>query len=329
MNRLLLLLHPTLSGLFLQSLSQQTMQGLKDAVRKSPLNIRKHGGKYSLIGHEQKDPFAEGITFNCYFVGSTQVKNKFDHPDTRAAIKEIWTHTSNSKSLKRMSIRVKADSIRIKDLATKTVVDELPIYRVSYCGTTSDMPNLFYYIHRDKEEPKRLTAELFRMESHEKVKALILTVQKAFNIAYKVWQAKKRQQEKKAAISGADSKSAGSQVAGATSSGGESPQLPRQAELVKVDDSQPRRSSDGNLKVPKPLLHPSIAKIKMTNEVTGSMHELHLTDDFDDEFTELAQARSHPDLLDTSLPEAKPNNYRLDAVKDQFDPGSVDNLLDL
>ncbi|XP_065889686.1 low density lipoprotein receptor adapter protein 1-like [Dysidea avara] len=301
------------------------MQGLKDAVRKSPLNIRKHGGKYSLIGSEQKDPFTEGITFNCQFVGSTQVKNKFDHPDTRAAIKEIWTHTSNSKSLKRMTIRVKADSLRVKDIATKTVIDELPIYRVSYCGTTSDMPNLFYYIHRDKEEPKRLTAELFRMESHEKVKALILTVQKAFNIAYKVWQAKKRQQEKKTAISGTDKPSI--QVSGATG-GSASPQLPKHADLVKLDD-QPRRNSDGELKIPKPLLHPSIAKIKMTNEVTGSMHELHLTDDFDDEFTQLAQARSHPDLLDTSMPEAKPNNYRLDAVKDQFDPGSIDNLLDL
>jgi len=306
------------------------MQGLKDAVRKSPLNIRKHGGKYSLIGSEQKDPFAEGITFNCLFVGSTQVKNKFDHPDTRAAIKEIWTHTSNSKSLKRMSIRVKADSLRVKDIATKTVVDELPIYRVSYCGTTSDMPNLFYYIHRDKEEPKRLTAQLFKMESHEKVKALILTVQKAFNIAYKVWQAKKRQQDKKAAISGGDKPSPTDtpsiKVSGAT--GSASPQPSRRAELVKLDD-QPRRNSDGELKIAKPLLHPSIAKIKMTNEVTGSMHELHLTDDFDDEFTQLAAARSHPDLLDTSMPEAKPNNYRLDAVKDQFDPGSVDNLLDL
>jgi len=301
------------------------MQGLKDAVRKSPLNIRKHGGKYSLIGSEQKDPFAEGITFNCQFVGSTQVKNKFDHPDTRAAIKEIWTHTSNSKSLKRMSIRVKADSLRVKDIATKTVVDELPIYRVSYCGTTSDMPTLFYYIHRDKEEPKRLTAQLFKMESHEKVKALILTVQKAFNIAYKVWQAKKRQQDKKAAISGA-SVTGTTDKPGIKVSGSESPQPPRRAELVKLDD-QPRRNSDGA--VAKPLLHPSIAKIKMTNEVTGSMHELHLTDDFDDEFTQLAAARSNPDLLDTSMPEAKPNNYRLDAVKDQFDPGSVDNLLDL
>lgn len=302
------------------------MQGLKEAVRRSPLNVRKHGGKYSLVTAEEKDPFVEGINFHCQFVGSTVVQNKFDHPDTRAAIKDIWDHTSHSKSLKKMVIKVKAESIRIKDLGTKSIVDDLPMYRISYCGTTSDMPNLFYFIHRDGEDSKRLTAEIFKLESHQKVKALILTVQKAFNIAFKVWQTKKRQQEKK--------QSKGSplvtrKVAGAEAFGG-SPKLPRkQTDLLKVEAlDRTRSSSEGNIAA-LPLVHPSVAKIKTTNEVTGSMHELTLTDDFDDEFTQLAAVRSQPDLLPTSIEDAKPQSYQLEAVKSQFDPGSVDNLVDL
>ena len=202
------------------------------------------------------------------------------------------------------------------------------MYRVSYCGTTSDMPNLFYFIHRDGEDPKRLTAQMFKLESHQKVKALILTVQKAFNIAYKVWQTKKRQHEKKSAKGSplVTKKLAGAEVVG----GSPQPQRKKQtADLLKIDALDRQRSgSEGNIPA-LPLIHPSVAKIKMTNEVTGSMHELNLTDDFDDEFTQLAEARSHPDLLSTSIEDAKPNSYRLDAVKSQFDPGSVDNLVDL
>ena len=301
------------------------MQGLKDAVRRSPLNVRKHGAKYSLVTAEEKDPFVEGINFQCNFVGSTVVKNKFDHPDTRAAIKEIWDHTSHSKSLKKMTIKVKAESIRIKDVSTKSIVDDLPMYRISYCGTTSDMPNLFYFIHRDGEDSKRLTAEIFKLESHQKVRALILTVQKAFNIAFKVWQTKKRQQDKKQAKG---SPLVTRRIADATT-GGESPKLPRR-DMLKVDAAldRARSSSEGNIPA-LPLVHPSVAKIKTTNEVTGSMHELTLTDDFDDEFTELAAVRSHPDLLPTSIEDAKPHAYQLEAVKGQFDPGSMDNLVDL
>ena len=309
------------------------MQGIKEAVKRSPLNIRKHGGKYSLVTAEEKDPFVEGINFNCQFVGSTLVQNKFDHPDTRAALKQIWDRTSFSKSLKKMVIKVKAESLRIKDIATKSIVDDIPMYRISYCGTTSDMPNLFYFIHRDGEDSKRLTAELFKLESHQKVKALILTVQKAFNIAYKVWQSKKRQKEKKAASK--ESPLVTRKVTGAAGAGlpvGGSPQIPRrQTDHLKVEALDRARSgSEGNIAA-LPLVHPSVAKIKapVTNEVTGSMHDLQLTDDFDAEFTQLAEARSQPDLLKTSIEDAKPNAYKLDAVKSEFDPGSTDNLVDI
>lgn len=303
------------------------MQGFKDAVKRSPLNVRKHGGKYSLVTAEEKDPFVEGINFNCQFVGSTLVQNKFDHPDTRAAIKEIWDRTSHSRSLKKMVIKVKAESLRIKDIGTKSIVDDIPMYRISYCGTTSDMPNLFYFIHRDGEDAKRLTAEIFKLETHQKVKVLILTVQKAFNIAYKAWQTKKRQKEKKASKG---SPLVTRKVVGAEAPIGGSPQpQKRHADLLKVDALDRTRSgSEGNI-ASLPLLHPSVAKIKTTNEVTGSMHELKLTDDFDEEFTQLAEARSHPDLLATSIEDAKPNAYKLEAVKSEFDPGSMDNLVDL
>ena len=303
------------------------MQGLKDVVRRSPLNVRKHGAKYSLVTAEEKDPFVEGINFQCSFVGSTVVQNKFDHPDTRAAIKEIWDHTSHSKSLKKMTIKVKAESIRIKDISTKSIVDDLPMCRISYCGTTSDMPNLFYFIHRDGEDSKRLTAEIFKMENHAKVRALILTIQKAFNIAFKVWQTKKRQQEKKQAKG---SPLITRKMADASAQG-DSPKLPSsRREMLKVDAAldRTRSSSEGNIPA-LPLVHPSVAKIKTTNEVTGSMHELTVTDDFDDEFSELAAARSHPDLLPTSIEDAKPQAYQLDTIKSQFDPGSMDNLVDL
>ena len=306
------------------------MQGLKDAVRKSPLNVRKHVGKYSLVTAEEKDPFVEGINFNCQFVGSTVVQNKFDHPDTRIALKEIWDRTSLSKSLKKMVIKVKAESLRIKDIGTKSIVDDIPMYRVSYCGTTSDMPNLFYFIHRDGEDPKRLTAELFKLESHQKVKALILTVQKAFNIAYKVWQSKKRQKEKK--VASKESPLVTRKVVGAELPVGGSPQIPRrQTDRLKVEALDRTRSgSEGNIAALQ-LQHPSVTKIKapVTNEVTGSMHDLQLTDDFDDEFTQLAEARSQPDLLKTSIEDAKPNAYKLDAIKSEFDPGSTDNLVDI
>ena len=191
------------------------------------------------------------------------------------------------------------------------------------------MPCLFYFIHRDSEDPKRLTAEMFKLENHAKVKALILTVQKAFNIAYKVWQSKKRQQEKKT-TKGSPLVTRKVVAAEAAIVGGSPQPTRKHTDVLKVDalDKRQRSGSEGNIAALPPI-HPSVAKIKTTNEVTGSMHELTLTDDFDDEFTQLAAARSQPDLLSTSIEDARPNAYKLDDVKNQFDQGSQDNLVDL
>ena len=61
------------------------------------------------------------------------------------------------------------------------------------------------------------------------------------------------------------------------------------------------------------------------NEVTGSTHDVTITEEFDKEFQELAATHSQPDILSTNLAE-NPESFDLDKVQQHFDTGSTDDL---
>ena len=235
------------------------------------------------------------------------------------AIKTAWTEGQRSKSLKKVEIIVKANSIRVKHAKSK-LVEDYPIFLVSYCGASSDVDTMFFFIRKPVPKvDKLLLAEIFQLSDASKVTAITLSVAKAFNIAFKAWMAEKRKRER-------DQKAEQNRV------GSESPRVQRRqiapktkepSHLVKIapgvsktsgpytppvtrkveeTEMRPKRSGSFGDTPDGAVQNPAIRRLRTKNEVTGSTHDVTITGDFDDEFEQLAETSSHPDLLDTNLP---------------------------
>ena len=235
------------------------------------------------------------------------------------AIKTSWIEGQKSKSMKKVDIIVKANSIRVKHAKSKTVQD-YPIFLVSYCGASSDVDTMFFFIRKPVPKvDKLLLAEIFQLSDSSKVTAITLSVAKAFNIAFKAWmtEKRKREREQKAEQNRVGSESPRlqrrqiapktkepSQLAKiapgiAKTSGPYTPPVTRKAEDMEM---RPKRSGSFGDTPDGAVQNPAVRRLRTKNEMTGSTHDVTITGDFDEEFEQLAETSSRPDLLDTNLP---------------------------
>lgn len=311
------------------------MAKLVEMVKNSPLIRRR---TYDVLDTENKDPFVQGIHFNAHILASIKVKSQRDCPEVQQKIKNaIESMHKTKKSPRKVTITVKSNMVRVKDIGSK-ITDDYPIYLVAYCGAHADLDDIFFFIHKTSID-KALFAEIFKMSDASKVEALTLTTAKAFNIAYKGWMSEKSKRER-VSNKGSESplvqrKGSGSLqkmapgLAAASLGGSFTPPAPRREDPVAREAARPRRGSFGDnplqsQKDSKPTL--AIIRVQAQNEVTGSTHNILLTDDFDREFQELAESRSRPDLLMTNLPSDQTDHFDLDAIKVHID--SIDDALE-
>lgn len=310
-------------------------QKLKDMVRNSPLN-RRRGGGYAVLESEKKDPFQQGISFHANYIGSVETTSKHDSPEVQQLVADAWKNSQKSRSRK-VIITVKSSGLRVKDVRT-SIKDDYPIYLVSYCGASSTIDTVFFFIHKTKLD-KVLWVEFFKFSNPEKVTAVTLTVAKAFNIAYKGWMAEKRRKDKQTSQETespiplrhqirADDGGRGSflkKIAPGVA-GSEGPYTPPAGRKTVQDDNQPvkRSGSFGDIPHESTTKNPAVVRVQAQNDVTGSTHMLTLTDDFDSEFQQISQSTVQPSLLTTSLSEQL-DQFNLQEVMKFTDQGSVDD----
>lgn len=314
------------------------MAKLVEAVRGSPLIRKRHAGGYAVLESEARDPFVQGVSFHAHFVGSAEVETKQDSPDVQTKVKEIWDEGERKKSLCKVVITVRSTSVRVRDVASK-YEDNYPIYLVSYCGAANDVNLAFYFIHKSRLD-RVLRVEVFKMATKEKLKAITLTLAKAFNIAFKAWMSEKRRKEK------AEHRNGGSPtslpkggkghlakmapgVAGNKGSGPYTPPAPR-----KTDDGPKlqRRGSLGDEPGGSGAAEganggiPAVRRLQTSNELTGSRHDILITEDYDHGFQELVDAAPHsptPEVLPTNLLE-QVDAFDLKDIKQHIDSEDPD-----
>ena len=277
---------------------------------------------------EQKDPFQQGIPFHAHYVGSVETQNKHDCPEIQRTVTNALKQTQKSRCPK-VTLTVKTTGLRVKNLRTN-IVDDYPIYLVSYCGASTAEEELFFFIHKTKID-KVLRVEIFKLSNTSKVTAITLTVAKAFNIAYKAWMAEKRRKERESSkgsesplltrrqIPGPNGKSSLLQkmAPGVTSTDG--PYTPPVGRRLPTDDLKHKRSgSFGDIPGETASKNPAVIRVQAQNEVTGSTHNLTLTEEFDVEFKEIAETSSQPDQLSTSL-RKEPDTFDLREVMKHAD----------
>ena len=305
------------------------MAKLVEMVRNSPLMRRRAGG-YQVLDSEARDPFAQGIDYSAHYLATVEVQSKQDSPEVQQKVGEACSETKRAtKSLRKVLITVKATTLHVKDIGTG-ISDEYPIFLVAYCGGHEDFDDIFFFIHKTKID-KRLYAEVFKLTDAQKVKIVTVTVAKAFNIAYKAWMTEKRQKERsnhrgtESPLTQAKHTSPGSSLAklapGVTKSAGPyTPPAPRKpAEQPEV--GRQRSGSFGDSPKKSSQKNPAVVRVIAKNEKTGSTHNVTLTDldEFDRAFQELAETRTRPDVLRTSLAVDETDHFDMEEIRAYID----------
>ena len=342
------------------------MARLLEAVRNSPLVKRRTGG-YNLVETENKDPFVHGLNFHAQFVGSCKVEQNQNTPQVQQAVKDTWVDaeaTENSKPMRKVIFTVKANYLQVKDARTKEICD-YPIYLVSYCGTCLGADILFFFIHKNKET-KVLMAEIFKLAEPAKVTSVTLACAKAFNIAYKAYMAEKRRRER-ADFRGSESPLVPRKHMGSVAKAKDVTKLVNAAALATYTPPAPRkqtspeaesghhRSSSFDETSPKklPAQNPAVSRVRTEDAVTGSSHDITVTDDFYSEFKNLAERHdrgaeedtdgcARPEeapaatttstggrpfiRLSTHLPPSTQDAFNLESIKKHVDEGSMEDL---
>ncbi|XP_065179006.1 uncharacterized protein LOC135809562 [Sycon ciliatum] len=269
-----------------------------EAIRNSPLMARKPN--YALAQEDETDPFSQGVTFYCEFMKAADLPPEAGRGDKEntAIVEDMYR---NSKApFRKYSVVVKDKSIRLKDVDSKQVIDEVPIHLISYCGSHLTLDRAFFLVYRHSQT-NRMRAQLLRAADKPKAQAMVKTVSKAFSIAFGAWKAKQNAEKQASLAANKDS--------------------PRARRKLADQKTQPSTLSTGNTTGP-------------TQEVTEKMGVITVTqpkaedEESDDEFTALAASRSQPDLLANDVG-ADPKQFNWLETKAHVDPGSTSNLLDL
>ncbi|XP_062510514.1 low density lipoprotein receptor adapter protein 1-A-like [Corticium candelabrum] len=250
------------------------------AVKNSPSLVRKKlgGKKHEKLEDDwlnSRDAVTAGVTFYVKYLGSSPVSKACGTGCTDEAVRKIIHHArARAIKLQKMSLTVSAKSIKLLDMTTQTRVDELPIYRVSYCTADENYDKVFCYISKDSENGK-LECHAFLCTKRSKAQAMCLTVAQAFNIAYENWQeAKQRRAAQKAAL--------------------------------EVEKQRMKQSQDNDKQESQPV--PNVAASGHSTDtpvdIARRFSDFNFDDEdsaFDAEFSKLAEVRSNPNVLDIGI----------------------------
>ncbi|XP_065838175.1 low density lipoprotein receptor adapter protein 1-like [Oscarella lobularis] len=250
---------------------KEALKSAAKAVRDSPAMLRRKlkGKRHAKLEDDwlnSKDAVVAGVTFYVKYLGTMTVEKAAGHGCTDDAVHRI-VHQAKSRGqkLQKMSVTVTAKSIKLIDLTTQMRIDEMPIYKISYCTADDTYEKVFCFIAKDPETG-RLQCHAFMCSKKSKAQAMCLTVAQSFNIAYEAWQdIKKRRAQQKANLE---------RLQKENESAAAQPEAPAPAAVpeVTLTDGQGRRFSNFDF----------------------DEEDAH----FDEEFTRLAEARSNPNLLE-------------------------------
>lgn len=163
------------------------------------------------------------------------------------------------------------------------------------------------------------------------------TVSKAFSIAFKSWQYKNRK------IAKDNSPHASPKLSHRDVPAKASPTLTAKMAELKPPSAAPSSvipalapppASPSQLRIQRIPTKPPVSTVSKVVHIDSPLVARAVTtsasggkgDGIEDEFSALARARSNPDLLDTN---ADDNVFDFNTVRQQADPGSQENLLDL
>lgn len=277
------------------------MDALKSAGRaliRSPSLAKQSwggGGRHRKLPEnwtDTRETLLEGMLFNLKYLGMTLVEQPKGEEMSAAAVKRIVaTAKASGKKLQKVTLKVSPRGIILTDGITNQLIENVSIYRISYCTADKMHGKVFAYIAQSQHN-ENLECHAFLCTKRKMAQAVTLTVAQAFKVAFEFWQVSKEEKEKREKAS---------QEGGDGLGGGRGNSTPSLKNLVAT----------GNLldleemaKAPLSTVSANTANVDEAPRppaLSSSSVVWELDDDLDEAFSRLAQSRTNPQVLDTGL----------------------------
>ncbi|XP_050008950.1 low density lipoprotein receptor adapter protein 1 isoform X2 [Alexandromys fortis] len=274
------------------------MDALKSAGRaliRSPSLAKQSwvGGRHRKLPEnwtDTRETLLEGMVFSLKYLGMTLVERPKGEELSAAAVKRIVaTAKASGKKLQKVTLKVSPRGIILTDSLTSQLIENVSIYRISYCTADKMHDKVFAYIAQSQHS-ESLECHAFLCTKRKVAQAVTLTVAQAFKVAFEFWQVSKEEKEKREKAN----------QEGGDISGTRCDSTPSLKSLVVT----------GNLldleevaKAPLSTVTTNTNNLDETArpQVLGSNSVVWLDDGLDEAFSRLAQSRTNPQVLDTGL----------------------------
>ncbi|XP_064028698.1 low density lipoprotein receptor adapter protein 1 isoform X2 [Pogoniulus pusillus] len=251
------------------------------------------GGRHKKLPEnwtDTRETLLEGMLFSLKYMGMTLVEQPKGEELSAAAVKRIVaTAKASGKKLQKVTLKVSPRGIVLNDSGTKELIENVSIYRISYCTADKIHAKVFAYIAQS-QLGESLECHAFLCPRRKTAQAVTLTVAQAFKIAFELWQAAKEEKEKRER-----SILEGEEMSSPSSEGPARPGASPTGNLLDLEDAarSPLPSSTGSPHLDNSMFGPSSS---VNNNVVWEME-----DGLDEAFSRLAQSRTNPQVLDTGL----------------------------
>ncbi|XP_027969600.1 low density lipoprotein receptor adapter protein 1 isoform X2 [Eumetopias jubatus] len=176
------------------------MDALKSAGRaliRSPSLAKQSwggGGRHRKLPEnwtDTRETLLEGMLFSLKYLGMTLVEQPKGEELSAAAVKRIVaTAKASGKKLQKVTLKVSPRGIILTDNITNQLIENVSIYRISYCTADKMHDKVFAYIAQSQHN-ENLECHAFLCTKRKLAQAVTLTVAQAFKVAFEFWQASK------------------------------------------------------------------------------------------------------------------------------------------
>nr|XP_033810348.1 low density lipoprotein receptor adapter protein 1 isoform X2 [Geotrypetes seraphini] len=140
---------------------------------------------------DTREMLLEGMVFNLKYLGMTLVEQPKGEELSVAAVKRIVaTAKASGKKLQKVTLKVSPRGIVLFDSGTDNLIENISIYRISYCTADKMHDKVFAYIAQSQLN-ETLECHAFLCAKRKVAQAVTLTVAQAFKVAFEFWQVAK------------------------------------------------------------------------------------------------------------------------------------------
>ncbi|XP_048057200.1 low density lipoprotein receptor adapter protein 1a isoform X1 [Megalobrama amblycephala] len=144
---------------------------------------------------DTRETLLEGMTFNLRHLGMTLVDQPKGEEISAAAVKRIVaTAKASGKKLPKVALKVSPQGIILCDSVSNQLIENISIYRISYCTADKMHDKVFAFISQNQQN-ETLECHAFLCAKRKMAQAVSLTVAQAFRVAFEFWEVAKEERE--------------------------------------------------------------------------------------------------------------------------------------